>query len=205
MYKFDHDWFSVNAENIKNLSLGNEEAELNILEIGAFEGRSTVFIADHFRKSHITTIDTWQGSPEHTDNPEIDFKKAKQNFDYNISFHNGRIKPIQGKSFDILIELYKSSQKFNFIYVDGAHDAKSVNSDLILSFSMLTIGGLIYCDDYYWGFNENSYNKYKNSDTNFVFDSPKLGIDSFVNVYANKLNPIRGITNTAACFVKVKE
>jgi predicted O-methyltransferase YrrM len=205
MYRFDHDWFSVNVPNIKNLSLGNEEAEIKILEIGAFEGRSTVFLADHFKKATITTIDTWDGSPEHEDNPEINFKSAKENFDYNIGFHKDRIKPIQGKSFDVLMDLYKSGETFNFVYIDGAHDAVSVNSDLILSFSMMTVGGLLYCDDYYWGFNEKHYNNHKKTSTNFVFDSPKLGIDSFVNVYANKLRPVLGLTNTSSCFVKVAE
>jgi hypothetical protein len=32
-----------------------------------------------------------------------------------------------------------------------------------------------------------------------------LGIDSFVNVYANKLRPVLGLTNTSSCFVKVAE
>ena len=132
MYRFDHDWFSPNVANMKSLSRGNEEANLKILEIGAFEGMSTVFMAEHFKNSHITTIDTWKGSPEHDGNSEIDFKKAKENFDHNVSFHKDRIRPIQGKSFSVLMDLFKSGEKFNFIYIDGAHDAVSVNSDLIL-------------------------------------------------------------------------
>jgi hypothetical protein len=69
----------------------------------------------------------------------------------------------------------------------------------------MSVGGLLYCDDYYWGFNEKHYNNYKKTDTNFVFDSPKLGIDSFVNVYANKLRPVLGLTNISSCFIKVAE
>lgn len=202
MYRFEHDWFNPNADNIRKLAVGNEEAPMKILEIGAFEGRSTVFIADHFKNSIITTIDTWEGSPEHEGNSDIDFKRTKENFDYNISLHADRITAIKGKSFDVLMDLYKAGKKFDFVYVDGAHDAISVNSDLVISFAMLNLGGLIYCDDYYWGFNENRKEQYYK---NFVFDTPKLGIDSFVNVYANKLQPITPLTNGAAVFMKVKE
>lgn len=203
MYRFDHDWFAVNVPNMQRLAAGNENRQMRILEIGAFEGMSTVFMAEHFQKAHITTIDTWTGSEEHEGNPEIDFKKAKENFDHNISLHPGRIRAIQGRSFDVLMDLYKAGEKFDFIYVDGAHDAISVNSDLVLSFPMLNVGGLFYCDDYYWGFNEKHFNgKYYK---NFVFDTPKIGIDSFVSVYADKLSPMRGLMNQAAVFMKVEE
>jgi hypothetical protein len=204
-YRFDHDWFAPNVHNMKMLAAGNQNAELRILEVGAFEGMSTCFMAENFPKAHITTIDTWEGSVEHEGNPEINFKKAKENFDHNAALFGDRIRPITGKSFDVLMDLYKEGNKFNFVFIDGAHDAVSVNSDLILSFAMLTVGGLIYCDDYYWGFNESHFNGNGKQCGNFVLDTPKLGIDSFMNVYANRIKPIVGLTNNAMAFMKVKE
>lgn len=204
MFKFDHDWFSPNINNLKTLVQGNEHAPLRILEIGSFEGRSTVFLAHHFPKSTITAVDTWQGSAEHQGNSDIDFVQAKSNFDFNIGQFPDRITAIQGRSFDVLLDLLKSNQKFDFVYVDGAHDAVSVNCDLILSFQLLTLGGLIYCDDYYWGFNEPEHMSSTHMN-NFVFDTPKAGIDAFVSVYANKLRPMIGLTNNAAVFTKVQE
>lgn len=203
MYKFDHDWFSPNVHNLTLLAQGNQLNPIHILEIGSFEGMSTVFLAQHFAHSRITAVDTWQGSVEHAHNPDIDFVKARANFDFNIGQFPDRIQAIQGRSFDVLIDLYTKKQRFDFVYVDGAHDATSVNCDLMLSFKLLTVGGLIYCDDYYWGFNEKDHMSeyYKN----FVFDTPKLGIDSFVNVYGNKLKPVVGLTNNAAVFTKVAE
>jgi hypothetical protein len=69
-----------------------------------------------------------------------------------------------------------------------------VNLDLILSFKLLNINSVIYCDDYLWGFNEMS-----------IYDAPKLGIDSFINVYANKLTPMIGFTNNATVYLKASE
>ena len=112
-----------------------------------------------------------------------------------MSFHPQRYDEMKMTSYDALIELYLEKQKFDFIFVDGSHTAEDVNADLVLSWKLLNFGGLIYCDDYLWGFNE---------DDKTVYDSPKLGIDSFVNVFSSRLKPIYGMTNNAAVYMKVK-
>jgi len=67
--------------------------------------------------------------------------------------------------------------------------------DLILSFRLLNVGGLLYLDDYFWGFNDKT-----------IYESPKLGIDSFVSVYKDKLRVIDALKNNkSTCFVKVSE
>lgn len=205
MYKFDHNWFAQNVHNLQNLFYDKREAEISILEIGAFEGMSTAWFLDNLPNSKVTTIDTWDGGVDH-DSSEIDFKKAKENFEHNMSFHQGRVEAIQGNSFDVLIELYRQCRKYDFIYIDGSHTAADVNSDLILSFRMLNVGGAFYCDDYLWGFNEQNVGKIVRSgrQENFIFDTPKVGVDAFVSVYGNKLRPI-AIQCVAASFIKVAE
>lgn len=195
MYKFDHDWFSTNIPNLTKLFGGYRgEKGPNILEIGAFEGRSTVWFIDNIPGSFVTTIDTWEGGKDHDpNNPEINWKTVFSNFNHNVREKN--VAAIQSTSFDALTAMIKEDyDKFDFVYIDGSHTAADVNLDLILSFKLLKVGGLIYCDDYLWGFNEFP-----------IYDCPKLGIDSFVNVYADKLMPIVGLNNNAAVFQKVKE
>jgi predicted O-methyltransferase YrrM len=144
----------------------------------------------------VTTIDTWKGGKDHDpENPEIDWKTVKENFDHNIKEFADRVKFFPFDSYRALsIINVTHKEKFDFVYVDGSHTAADVNLDLILSFRVLKVGGLIYCDDYLWGFNEFP-----------IYDCPKLGIDSFVNVYADKLMPLQGFTNNAAIYMKVKE
>lgn len=195
MYKFDHDWFSPNIPNLTRLFAGFKgDNAPQILEIGAFEGKSTVWFLDNVQDCFVTTIDTWMGGKDHDpNNPEINWKTVKDNFDHNVKGKN--IKVIHTTSFEALMNIYRHQQsQFDFVYVDGSHTAADVNLDLILSFKLLKTGGLIYCDDYLWGFNEFP-----------VYDCPKLGIDSFVNVYADKLRPLHGFTNNAAIYMKVKE
>ena len=196
MYKFDHDWFSSNIGNLSNIFRGYQnDKPPKILEIGSLEGRSTVWFLENVRDCNVTAIDTWKGGKDHSpDNPEINFEKIKDNFDYNTSMFKDRLRVIQSTSFDGLNTLIKEDEKFDFVYIDGSHTAIDVNLDLILSFKLLRINSVIYCDDYLWGFNEMS-----------IYDSPKLGIDSFINVYANKLKPMIGLYNNAAVFLKASE
>lgn len=199
MYKFDHDWFSTNIPNLTRLFAGFKgEKPPHILEIGAFEGRSTVWFLDNVPDCTIRTIDTWKGGKDHDpNNPEINWKTVKENFDHNIKEFKdaGRVTTYVMTSYEALTVMNSVHKNlFDFVYVDGSHTAADVNLDLILSFKLLKVGGLLYCDDYLWGFNEFT-----------IYDSPKLGIDSFVNVYGDKLRPIVGITNNAAAFQKVAE
>ena len=48
--------------------------------------------------------------------------------------------------------------KFDFIYVDGSHDYKSVLNDSINSFKCLRKNELLILDDYFWRFYEDGKN-----------------------------------------------
>ena len=80
-YKFNYnDWFSENIVVWEKIV--NKITEINYLEIGSFEGRSTVFIKELDNLKYLMAIDTFQGSDEHKD---INFDKVYENFKYNIN------------------------------------------------------------------------------------------------------------------------
>ena len=89
--------------------------------------------------------------------------------------------------------------RFDFVYVDGAHEAANVLSDLVLSFQLTRVGGLIACDDYLWhasqgiviGANPLHY--------------PKVAIDAFALVYFDKLQPVLAPSNYQFYFRKVAD
>ena len=74
-----------------------------------------------------------------------------------------------------------ASGAFDFIYIDGSHAAPDVLADAVLAFALLRVGGVIAFDDYVWGPEEGQG----------PFNSPKLGIDAFVNTYIEKLRIVR--------------
>lgn len=71
------------------------------------------------------------------------------------------------------------AESFDFIYVDGSHQACDVICDAVLSFKLLSEGGIIIFDDYLW--------RGGAADTGNPLKTPKLAIDAFVNLYFDRL------------------
>jgi predicted O-methyltransferase YrrM len=176
-YEFSADWFSWNVDIWKSIFDQLELKPTKILEIGCFEGRSTVWMIQNLLEpdgGQLFCVDAWGGTPPtepiFDKNIQIALSNAPQ-----VSLHK-----LKGNSTLILPELIASHRdSFDVIYVDGSHDAADVLCDLTFAFLLCRSGGLMICDDYLWKFGDNPCS------------TPKLAIDSFVNCYAQKLKLIR--------------
>ena len=152
-----------------------------VLEIGSYEGRTSCFLADFLLKDpsynlSITSIDTWEGGREHF---ETDFKKVEEIFDHNMkilkSKYHERIELIKlkGDSSIQLAKIYSENQSksiYDFIYIDGSHDAADVLLDAVLSFKLVKNGGLICFDDFLWDLGNKN-----------ILHAPRIAIESFIN------------------------
>lgn len=184
-HEFTVDWFGHNAPAWKNIL--DQLCPKKILEIGSYEGKSTCYLIDqmsNLQESEIHCIDTWEGSAEHNGINMSDVEtRFRQNI--NVSLESAKfksdIKIHKGKSKDILISFLsnKMHDYFDFIYVDGSHEAPDVLMDAILSFSLLRTNGIIVFDDYLW----KGYDDPRRC--------PKMAIDAFVDVFSKHLNIIR--------------
>jgi predicted O-methyltransferase YrrM len=175
-YIFTVDWFSHNIPSW-NIYLNNfkNKPNLNFLEIGSFQGRSTVWLLENIltdENSSITCIDTFEGSIEHHIYSKNELINLFDIFVHNVSTFKNKINIIRGKSQEVLKLLNES---YDFIYIDGDHTAVSVIEDAILSFSLLKKGGIMIFDDYEWLVMNN------------YIDNPKPAIDAFLEIYANKI------------------
>lgn len=182
-FKFTKDWFT------KNLPIWNPLMDrikpTRILEIGAFEGLSTIFFIDKcsgYGDSTIYSIDSWQGGVEHSG---MDFNAIEDAFDHNVqlagkTFAKSAVEVNKCKGTS-LVELAKmvavDLPKFDLIYIDGSHLATDVLTDAVLSFNLLKVGGILIFDDY-------------NSPNPITPEFPRLGIDSFLTTYTNKVKKI---------------
>ena len=171
--EFSSDWFSWNVETWKSILEQLDLRPTKVLEIGCFEGRSTVWMIEHLFGSdggQIFCVDSWEKT-----------SAAESAFDKNTQLTlAGRpsvsLQKLKGNSSLTLTQLVTAHHdSFDLIYVDGSHDAPDVLCDLTCAFLLCRIGGLIICDDYLWNFGDD------------LRSTPKLAIDSFVNCYAGKL------------------
>ncbi len=151
-YKYSQKWFiGSDVNNLLKHHLDTSK-EYNMLEIGCFEGLSSVFFADNFLNnpnSKLTCVDPFLNI-DNNDHQEFLQKNEELNFDYNISICKNSDKitvhKITSDSF-----FSNNSQTFNFIYIDGCHEPEFIIRDMENSFRFLEKKGIMWMDDYLGG------------------------------------------------------
>jgi predicted O-methyltransferase YrrM len=151
-YKHSQNWFLYSEIKTKLDKFLDKSTENKMLEIGCFEGLSSVFFADNFldrQNSSLTCVDPFLNI---NNNDHSDFlqNNEEQNFDYNISKCKNSDKVIIHKiTSDKFFETNKKT--YNFIYIDGCHQTDFITRDMENSFKYLEQNGIMWMDDYRGG------------------------------------------------------
>lgn len=172
--EYKNDWFTANITYFE--SLIDKTKMKQVLEIGSYEGLSTNYILDNYPRTIVTCIDSWEGGFEHAE-ANIDMKSVYDRFLSNTKEHGSRLEILKGNSADHLININDRKGFYDFIYVDGGHTAIDVLQDLILSFPLLKVGGVMAMDDYQWGL-----------DTDPPHKIPHYAIKMFCLAYKEKIH-----------------
>lgn len=149
MSEFTHDWFSGNIPVLQqHCGQLKDKAYVTVLEIGSFEGRSTVWLAENIANgpnSWIDAVDTWRGSPDHA-GMDIDWNAVRSRFQQNTQCL--RVRPLCYPSAIIVPRL--KDDHYDLAYIDGSHMAADVMGDAVLSWPKLKVGGYLFFDDFNW-------------------------------------------------------
>jgi predicted O-methyltransferase YrrM len=177
-YHFTNDWFEKQRPIVDKIltSVLDSTKLIRILEIGCYEGRSTV----HYIDNHLTHPDSIIVSidPFSTDDSTSPVTNTtKDIFENNIkaSKFSKKSKIIVGYSQDVLAQFICEKKEFDYIVVDGSHLSKDSLLDACMSFQLLAPNGIMFFDDYLGG----------NDDRDTNINYPKVGIDSFLKSYKN--------------------
>lgn len=190
-YDFSNLWFENNRAQWDTLM--EQLKPRTLLEIGSYEGASACYLIDtlaHDADIELHCIDTWEGGVEHTpQDPKLSLVEAR--FTSNTSLAIGaaakkvNLVVHKGRSDIHLPKMLSENmqERFDFIYIDGSHQAPDVLFDAVVAFKLLRPGGLMIFDDYLW------------SDPSIAhFDplrNPKMSIDAFTNVYGREVKDLR--------------
>jgi len=189
-YNFTNNWFKSVAKDYWD-QLIPRMRPIKILEIGSFEGASACYLIEKLaidREIEIHCVDTWEGGIEHQPNggAQADMSTVYSRFKQNIQVALDRVNDkanvyiYQGPS-DFWLSKFLAENKrnyFDFIYVDGSHQAPDVLCDAVLGFRLLRIGGIMAFDDYLW------YEVLPSGKD--PIRCPKPAIDAFTNLYFRK-------------------
>ena len=179
-YQFTKDWFNWAPEVWTQLIplLPGEPGTRYFLEIGSFEGRSSVWIIENMMQDgdHLDCIDTWQGGEEHGDEDmDAVWNRFQSNIELAMSKFDRKRLALPWKT-DSLTYLGAAigegkQRPYDFIYIDGSHVAKDVLTDACMAWPLLKPEGLMVFDDYMWGNPRDALHR------------PKIAIDAFTTIF----------------------
>lgn len=188
-YIYTKTWFEFAARGVWD-QLIPQINPTRILEIGSYEGASTCYLIETLGKTkniEMHCVDTWEGGVEHQQGgfSQADMSEVENRFIHNtqIAIRNAKNKVDlvvhKGNSDLQLSKLIAGGKQgyFDFIYIDGSHQAPDVLCDALLGFRLLKINGVIAFDDYLW----QEHLPYGTD----PLRCPKPAIDAFTNI----LNP----------------
>ncbi len=148
-YKYSQTWFLSSEIKSKLGDFLDRSKENKMLEIGCFEGLSSVFFADEFLNnpnSSLVCVDPFL-TISNNDHSNLLQNNEEMNFDHNISICKNSDKITKHKiTSDVFFE--NNKQTYNFIYIDGCHEPEFIKRDMENSFAFLEKNGIMWMDDY---------------------------------------------------------
>lgn len=169
-------WFAVSAKWYFEQHMPQfKDKKVNALQIGAYTGDASLWMVENVLnhpESRLFDVDTWLGSDE-APHKEFDWSEVEEVYQEKIADYikSGKIIPKKMTSKEFLI---KNDEKFDFVYIDGNHEAYAVLEDFILAWDHMNPGCIIAFDDYTWGLDLPIHLR------------PALAIDVIRNCYIDK-------------------
>lgn len=145
--EYTNDWFVQNAVGWDD-TLGDLMGKpIKGIELGCFEGRSTVWIMENLMThpdARLDCVDIWKAEDVYE---PVMMKEVERRFKANTKEFGDKIKVHKMPTTDYL----RKAEPADFIYVDADHTAAGCLVDGVLSHLLLKPHGIIIFDDYLWG------------------------------------------------------
>lgn len=178
---FTQDWISnkdIVPHWVTHLSTFKDK-KIHMLEIGCFEGRSTLWFLENILTdplSRIAVVDNFKGDGQQLD-MGVTLPDLRKRFEENVQKYKSKVYICEGDSKEVVRHL---RTLYDVIYIDGAHHQVDTLLDMVLSFDLLRSGGIMIVDDYAMQY----------QDQNNVNYEPKIAIDAFVRVFDGKIKEL---------------
>lgn len=163
-------WFDGQGKQLRQVASDRfgERRGLRFLEIGSYEGRSSVWLA--------TKVLRRRGGTLVCVDPH-GVKAVRERFERNTKSLRdaGVIEYRRETSRSYFSRVVTKPPQFDLVYVDGCHEPPNILEDAVQAFVVTKPGGMIVFDDYLLRQEREPHLR------------PKVAIDAFLNVFADKL------------------
>lgn len=152
---FNEDWYSdTQITDLISLVKIIKHLDGNIIEIGCWEGKSTVALANAVYPQTLLCNDTWMGNVAESEITGVNHVTCDilQHRDvYNIFLDNMNTLTKQNYSVikdDCLLWLQSYNEKIKFCHIDASHEYESVYKTIELLLPNIVSGGILCGDDF---------------------------------------------------------
>jgi predicted O-methyltransferase YrrM len=144
MFSEDDDMFSEHLLVFGALSKALTDVR-EVLEIGTYDGRTALLLANLFPQARVTTVDLAADDPIYAQSYQsartAEFIRRRN----ETLSGSSRVQFIETNSLRLATDL--GAGRFDLVWVDGDHDFPVVAVDLVNAVRLAKPGGLVMCDD----------------------------------------------------------
>jgi hypothetical protein len=152
--QFGEDWFTypdLYRDVVSEFPSGSK-----FVEVGVWKGKSAAFmcieIANSNKNIEFFCVDTWEGSVEHKENPELPL--LYDIFINNMKSIENYYKAVRKPSLEAA-KMFED-ESLDFVFIDASHEYEDVIQDLKAWYPKVKKGGILAGHDYYpdqpgWG------------------------------------------------------
>jgi predicted O-methyltransferase YrrM len=148
---FHDDWYpKAQLDNLVRICEYTKPLKGAVVEIGCWEGKSTVALANTCFPETLIAVDSWEGNlgegPNHVTVELLKQRDVYGDFVENVrTLTRGNVKIERADCFEFIAGL---GEPIKFCHVDASHDYASVKRTLEMLAPMIVEGGIICGDDY---------------------------------------------------------
>jgi predicted O-methyltransferase YrrM len=139
-YAFTKNWTDRKKDDwLKHLGHLKGKADLTMLEVGTYEGRSAIWFLENILThpaSKITCVDIFVQ------------EGVEERFDHNIAVSGHAERVIKLKGYSQLVLRSLEPNAFDVVYIDACHQASCVFMDIAYGWDLLKEDGILIFDDY---------------------------------------------------------